>query len=103
MRVCTFPANGVQGFYRMEPGPAVGVVEYIRMFTDHLIDDTITEDQMPVWQTDHGQIVAALRLFSGHETSPHLALSPYPSSPHPGSRPPSRRGGKPHQRLEPDD
>eukprot|EP00048_Salpingoeca_helianthica_P021716 m.14042 g.14042 ORF g.14042 m.14042 type:complete len:390 (+) comp6326_c1_seq1:875-2044(+) len=54
---------------------AVGLVDYVRTFTDHLIDITVSGDKVPSWQSDHGQLMAILRIFE-------------PAAP--GSRPDSR-------------
>eukprot|EP00047_Mylnosiga_fluctuans_P012469 m.26242 g.26242 ORF g.26242 m.26242 type:complete len:404 (+) comp4257_c0_seq2:104-1315(+) len=81
-----------EAFYKMEPGPCIGSVDHVRMYTDHLLDDTISEDQMPPWQSDHGQIVAVLRIY-------HPSVRVMCNQPPGASRPPSRMRGKAHQRL----
>ncbi|MDM8527803.1 endonuclease/exonuclease/phosphatase family protein [Anaerolineales bacterium HSG24] len=40
----------------------VGEVEYMTVFNDHLIDETLSDESIPVWQADHGQVVATIRL-----------------------------------------
>jgi endonuclease/exonuclease/phosphatase family metal-dependent hydrolase len=40
----------------------LGEVEYVSVLNDHLIDETLSEDKVPVWQSDHGQVVATIRL-----------------------------------------
>jgi len=50
-----------QEFVRQNPNH-IGIVEYVRVFNDHLIDDTLTEDTVPCWQSDHGQVVATIQL-----------------------------------------
>lgn len=42
----------------------IGYVEYVRTFTDHLIDETLSLDQLPRWQSDHGQVIATMRLLA---------------------------------------
>ena len=40
----------------------IGQVRYVSVLNDHLIDDTLSEEQVPPWQSDHGQVVAAVDL-----------------------------------------
>jgi hypothetical protein len=40
----------------------IGVVEGIRLYNDHLIDDTQINDPTPAWQSDHAQVVAQIEL-----------------------------------------
>eukprot|EP00054_Salpingoeca_dolichothecata_P023253 m.154373 g.154373 ORF g.154373 m.154373 type:complete len:420 (+) comp24626_c0_seq2:100-1359(+) len=40
----------------------LGDVEYVRLLNDHLIDETLTSDRVPKWQSDHGQVVCVIRL-----------------------------------------
>lgn len=44
----------------------VGRVGYVKVYNDHLIDETLSEDRMPVWQSDHGMVVAAIELDRQH-------------------------------------
>lgn len=81
-----------QAFWSREPG-AVGTVDYVRFFTDHLLDETVTTDKMPFWQSDHGQIMAILRIYNSHLTTPAAQRA--------RSRSPAV--GKRHQRLVVDD
>lgn len=37
---------------------AIGMVRNVALFNDHLIDETLSEDKIPHWQSDHGQVVA---------------------------------------------
>jgi endonuclease/exonuclease/phosphatase family metal-dependent hydrolase len=48
-------------FYRANP-KAVGEVEYVRFYTDHLVDSTLASDAMPSWRSDHGQVVVTIRI-----------------------------------------
>ncbi|MCU0445782.1 MAG: endonuclease/exonuclease/phosphatase family protein [Microscillaceae bacterium] len=41
---------------------AIGRVGYVSVFNDHLIDETLSEDEIPNWQSDHGQVVASIEL-----------------------------------------
>lgn len=40
----------------------LGRVEYVSVFNDHLIDETLSKEGIPKWQSDHGQVVAAIAL-----------------------------------------
>lgn len=40
----------------------IGRFEYLRVFNDHLVDNTLSDDEVPVWQSDHGQVVVSIRL-----------------------------------------
>jgi hypothetical protein len=40
----------------------IGAVESVRLFNDHLVDDTQGDDDVPAWQSDHGQVVAQITL-----------------------------------------
>lgn len=40
----------------------VGRVVYVSVFNDHLIDETLSPETIPVWQSDHGQVVTAIEL-----------------------------------------
>lgn len=40
----------------------VGYVEYVKVLNDHLIDETLSHNTMQKTQSDHGQVVATLRL-----------------------------------------
>ncbi len=40
----------------------VGSIEYVTVFNDHLIDETLSQDTVPQWQSDHGQVVATIKL-----------------------------------------
>lgn len=45
------------------PGPKPhSTVEYVSVLNDHLVDDTLTEHKVPVWQSGHGQVTATIRL-----------------------------------------
>ncbi len=48
----------------------IGVVEGVRLFNDHLIDDTQINDPTPVWQSDHAQVVAQIELDDPKPTTP---------------------------------
>lgn len=41
---------------------AVGVVNYVQIFNDHLLDETLTHEKVDSWKSDHGQVVANLEL-----------------------------------------
>lgn len=40
----------------------IGRVGYVKVFNDHLIDQTMSDDKIPAWESDHGQVVAAIEL-----------------------------------------
>ncbi|ACK72166.1 Endonuclease/exonuclease/phosphatase [Gloeothece citriformis PCC 7424] len=40
----------------------LGRVKYVSVFNDHLIDDTLSDEELPCWQSDHGQVVASFYL-----------------------------------------
>ncbi len=40
----------------------IGQVTYVSVLNDHLIDETLSDEDTKEWQSDHGQIVASIRL-----------------------------------------
>jgi len=40
----------------------IGRVSYVSVFNDHLVDETISRQGVAKWQSDHGQVVAAIEL-----------------------------------------
>lgn len=40
----------------------VGRVVYVSVLNDHLIDETLSREPVPRWQSDHGQVVASIEL-----------------------------------------
>jgi predicted extracellular nuclease len=40
----------------------IGRILNVEAYNDHLIDETLSEDSIPVWQSDHGQLVATIEL-----------------------------------------
>lgn len=40
----------------------IGRVGSVRVFNDHLIDSTLSNDRMPNWQSDHAQVVATIEM-----------------------------------------
>ena len=40
----------------------MGEVGYVSVLNDHLIDETLTDERVPVRQSDHGQVVVTIRL-----------------------------------------
>ncbi|UTW62579.1 endonuclease/exonuclease/phosphatase family protein [bacterium SCSIO 12741] len=40
----------------------IGSIEYVRVFNDHLIDKTLTDEKVPRWKSDHAQVLATLEL-----------------------------------------
>lgn len=41
----------------------IGEVEHVKVFNDHLMDKSLTYEMFPMWQSDHGQVVATIRLL----------------------------------------
>lgn len=41
---------------------SIGRVGYVKVFNDHLIDETQSDEDVPAWESDHGQVVATLEL-----------------------------------------
>jgi endonuclease/exonuclease/phosphatase family metal-dependent hydrolase len=39
---------------------APAYVEYVRVFNDHLIDESLSSARIPIWRSDHGQVVATI-------------------------------------------
>lgn len=50
-----------QEFYKKNPD-RLGEIEYVHVFNDHLIDGILSTEPVPKWQSDHGQVVATIRL-----------------------------------------
>jgi predicted extracellular nuclease len=44
----------------------IGRVVYVSVFNDHLLDATLTQEEIPNWQSDHGQVVASIELEREH-------------------------------------
>ncbi|MEO0469369.1 MAG: endonuclease/exonuclease/phosphatase family protein [Bacteroidota bacterium] len=40
----------------------VGRIGYVKVFTDHLVDETLSKDKILPWKSDHGQVVATVEL-----------------------------------------
>ena len=53
-----------QEFVRQNP-QRLGYVEYVKVFNDHLIDETLSDDRVPYWESDHGQVTATIQLEKG--------------------------------------
>lgn len=53
-----------QEFVRQNPR-RLGYVEYVKVFNDHLIDETLSDDRVPLWESDHGQVVTTIQLERG--------------------------------------
>lgn len=50
-----------QEFYRQNR-EAPGYVEYVTVLNDHLLDETTASERVPLWRSDHGQVVATICL-----------------------------------------
>lgn len=53
-----------QEFVRQNPR-RLGYVEYVKVFNDHLIDETLSDERVPRWASDHGQVIATIQLERG--------------------------------------
>ncbi len=40
----------------------IGDLSFVHVLDDHLMDSTLSSDRLPKWQSDHGQVVATIRL-----------------------------------------
>jgi hypothetical protein len=54
-------------FVRSNP-KVLGYVEYVKVLNDHLIDETLSNEAVPNTQSDHGQVVATIKLVKTTET-----------------------------------
>jgi len=50
----------------------IGRVIDVRVYNDHVIDDTISHERKPVYVSDHGQVVVNMALFEPKQTPPFL-------------------------------
>jgi hypothetical protein len=41
---------------------SVGKIGYVKVFNDHLIDDTLTNEKIKKWKSDHGLVVTSIEL-----------------------------------------
>ncbi len=47
----------------VQPNPEhIGSVENVMVLNDHLIDETLASEEIPNWQSDHGQVVATIQM-----------------------------------------
>jgi hypothetical protein len=51
-----------QEFVRSNPNH-IGYVQFLQLFTEHLIDETLSEEKQNRTQSDHAQVVASIRLW----------------------------------------
>ncbi|RDU24660.1 endonuclease/exonuclease/phosphatase family protein [Anaerosacchariphilus polymeriproducens] len=42
----------------------IGDLDFVHILDDHLIDNTLSKDKLPKWQSDHGQVVATIRFIT---------------------------------------
>ena len=46
----------------VRPNPQhIAWVENVQVLNDHLVDETLSSEEVPNWQSDHAQVVAILR------------------------------------------
>ncbi len=78
-----------QEFVRSNPGH-LGYVMWLQIFNDHLVDETLCDDRRDVTHSDHGQVVAVIRLYARTEpkTLDQLRNSP-DAAPHAPPQPES--------------
>jgi hypothetical protein len=41
----------------------IGSFEYMRVLNDHLIDQKLANEEIPAWQSDHGQVIVLIELY----------------------------------------
>ena len=41
---------------------SIGYMEYVKVLNDHLLDETLSNEDVPLTQSDHGQVVATIKL-----------------------------------------
>ncbi|PSN10697.1 alpha-1,4 polygalactosaminidase [filamentous cyanobacterium CCT1] len=56
----------------------IGRVTYVSVFNDHIFDQTLLEDSIEPWQSDHGQVVATIELNPPQSSRPQLVERPGP-------------------------
>lgn len=44
----------------------IAKVQYVSVFNDHLIDQSLTEHPIEVWKSDHGQVIVQIELRRSH-------------------------------------
>ena len=53
-----------QEFVRQNPN-RLGYVEYVKVYNDHLVDETLSGDRVDLWESDHAQVIANIHLEKG--------------------------------------
>jgi len=56
-----------QEFVKSNP-EHIGYVQFLQLFHDHLIDETLTEEKRDVTISDHAQIVASIKIYGQNQT-----------------------------------
>jgi hypothetical protein len=51
-----------QEFVRSNPDH-IGYVQFLQLFNDHLIDETLTEEKRDNIASDHGQVVVQIKIY----------------------------------------
>jgi hypothetical protein len=51
-----------QEFVRSNPNH-IGYVQFLQLFNDHLVDETLTEEKRDNIASDHGQVVVQLKIY----------------------------------------
>jgi hypothetical protein len=57
-----------QEFVRSNPNH-IGYVQFLQLFNDHLVDETLTEEKRDNIASDHGQVVVQLKIYPNQEQS----------------------------------
>lgn len=52
----------------------IGRVTYVSVYNDHLFDQTLLDDNIEPWKSDHGQVVASIELEPPPSTLPNLPI-----------------------------
>ncbi|MBD2111330.1 MULTISPECIES: endonuclease/exonuclease/phosphatase family protein [Cyanophyceae] len=52
----------------------IGRVTYVSVFNDHLFDQTLLDETIEPWQSDHGQVVATIELNPPQSAHPQLVV-----------------------------
>jgi hypothetical protein len=62
-----------QEFVRSNPNH-IGYVQFLQLFNDHLVDETLTDEKSDNVASDHGQVVAQIKIYPKQELSQHKTV-----------------------------
>lgn len=54
----------------------IGRVTYVSVYNDHIFDQTLLDDEIEPWKSDHGQVVATIELDPPPSSRPQLVVKP---------------------------